>query len=332
MKKIVVLFDMHESPPEDQNFRNFVKDAGWDNEVSVKRALQRLGYEVKLMGIYDDIPRFIQEIKDYQPHYIFNMTESFRSQRLLEPQMAGLLDLLGIPYTGNRPLALSLCQNKELCKKILSHHRIRVPRWVTSRYRRPIQSFDAIPYPAFIKPIGEEGSEGISKDSFVDNAKDCKDRVLFLHEKFKSDVLIEEYIDGREIYVSVLGNKRLLALPIREVVFKKMPEDGPRFATYKTKWDEAYRKRWGIRNEMAKNLPEDVIRKAENISKKAFGILSMHSYARFDFRMNEKNELFLIEANPNPSIADYDDFACSSIAAGIPYDELIEKIVGFAEI
>jgi D-alanine-D-alanine ligase len=332
MKKIVVLFDMQEAPPEDQNFRNFVKDADWDNEVSVKRALQRLDYEVKLMGLFDDIPRFIEEIKDYQPDLIFCMTESFRGQRSLEPQVTGLLDLLGIPYTGNRPLALSLCQNKELCKKILSHHRIRVPRWISSRYQRPLQKFESIPFPAFIKPMSEEGSEGISKDSFVDNATDCKDRVSFLHEKFKSDVLIEEYVEGRELYVSVLGNKKLQVFPIREIVFKNMPEDGPRFATYKTKWDEAYRKRWGIRNETAKNLSPEVIKKASSISKKAFQVLGMQGYARFDFRLKDSGELYLIEANPNPSIADYDDFACSAIAGGVPYDDLIQKIIAISSL
>jgi len=330
MKKIVVLFDLNETPPEGQNFRHYVKDSEWDHELSVKRAIQRLGHEAILMGLYDDIPRFIQEIRETAPDIIFNLTESFKNQRLLSPQMTGLLDLLEIPYTGNRPMALSLCQDKALCKKILSHHRIRVPKWVTSQYQRPMRSFKSIAYPAFVKPMSEEGSEGITRDSFVENAQDCKERVQFLHEKFKSDVLIEEYIDGRELYVSVLGHKRPQVLPFREIVFKKMPEDGPRFATYKTKWDEAYRKRWGIRNEMAKELPKSVVDKASRMVRKAFQVLGMQGYARFDLRINEKDEIFLIEANPNPSITDYDDFSASSVAAGISYDELIQKIIQLA--
>lgn len=327
MKKVVILFDLPESPPENQDYRHYEKDSSWEHELDVKRAIQRLGHEAEFIGIFDDLPRFIREIQESKPDLVFNLCESFRNDRRFEPQVIGTLELLGIPFTGVSSASLSLCQNKELTKKILNFHRIKVPRWVTSSISRPIRSLRKFVYPAFVKPIGEEGSEGISRDSFVENEKDCLDRVHFLHEKFQTDVLIEEFIDGRELYASVMGVRRLQVFPLRELTFNKMPEDEPRFATYRTKWDEAYRKRWGIQNEYAKEIEPGAEKRIISTVKKAFQVLQLEGFARFDLRLTDSGDIYVIEANPNPSISSTDDFALSAKKAGLSYDELIAKIL-----
>jgi len=330
--RIAILFDLTSQPPEAQNYRDYEKDDTWDNEVDVKRALQRLGHEVELIGCFNDLPRLISDINTAKPDVIFNMLESFDSNRDFEPHVAGVLDLLRIPYTGTKPLGLNICKDKALSKKILSHHRIRIPDWVISKKNRPLKSLKRFRFPAFVKATRTEGSEGIAKDSLVDNEKDCLERAAFLHEKFNSDVLIEEFIDGRELYVSVLGNKRLRTFPIRELSFHNMDDDEPKFATYRTKWDEDYRKRWGIRNQFAKDLDPTVIKKAFQISKKAFEALFLNGYARFDFRLKGDSELVMLEANPNPSIVHYDDFAMSAKAGGMEYDKLIAKLIELATV
>lgn len=327
MKKIVILFDLLSAPPPGQNYRDYEKDASWDSELDVKRALQRLGHEVVLVGVFDDLSRLISELKEIQPDLVFNLAESFNGSRKLEASLAGVLELLDIPYTGTSPLGLRLCQDKALSKKILNHHRIKVPAWQTSKWTRPLKKIQ-LRFPAFVKPLTGEGSEGIAKDSFVDNETEALERIAFLHERFKSDVIIEEFIPGREIYISVMGSKRLKVFPAREILFKKMPEDEPKFATYRVKWDEAYRKKWGVKNDFAKELPESIRDRLSRAAKKAFEVLALRHYARFDFRYDsESNEVYLLEANPNPSIISYDDFAQSAGKDGISYDQLIQKIL-----
>jgi len=329
-KKVLILFDLASPPPPEQNYRDFDKATGWDQEIGVKRAIQHLGGEAILVGVFDDIVRLIKELQEFAPEVVFNMTESFRNKRELEPQIAGVLELLGIPYTGTRSLGLGICQDKSLSKKILVHHRIRTAQWVISKKNAPIRGLKSFKFPAFVKPVSTESSEGISKDSLVKNESDCFERVRYLHEKFECDVMIEEFIEGRELYVSVMGDKRLKVFPIRELTFSRFSEDEPKFATYKVKWDENYRKKWGIRNEFAKDLSDEIVRKASKMAKKAFEVLKLKGYARFDMRLTEQNELVILEANPNPSIADYDDFPQSAKKGGISYDDLIGKIIDLA--
>ena len=329
-KKIVLLFDMSAPPPQDHEYSAFLKDDAWESEKAIIKALQNLGHEAIPLGVFDDVKRLISDLETLKPDLVFNLTEGFKNRRDYEPHIPSLLEMLGIPYTGARPLGLSLCQDKVLSKKILAHHHIKVPKWVTSRLNRPLRGLKTFNYPAFVKPISEEGSEGIARDSFVENEKDCLDRVQFLHERFKSDVVVEEFIAGREFYVSVFGFRRPQVFPIRELCFREFPEDLPKFATFKTKWDEAYRKKWGIRNEFAKNLTPAQVEEINEMTKRAFDFLHLYGCARFDLRVSESGEIFLLEANPNPSLSPWDDFAHSASKAGIEYDALVEKIVELA--
>jgi D-alanine-D-alanine ligase len=281
------------------------------------------------MGVCDDILSLLAEIQSIKPDLVFNMCEAFKGRRDYEPHIVSLLDLLDIPYTGTKALGLSLCQDKNLSKKILVHHRIRVPKWVVSHFQRPTVSLKKFAFPAFVKPAREEGSEGISRDSFVENEKDGLERVRFLHERFKSDVIVEEFIPGREFYVSALGLRRAQILPIRELCFNEFPPDTPKFATFKAKWDDDYRKKWGIRSEFARPLSEHHLEELRRIAKKCFEVLSLSGFARFDMRVSEEGEIVVLEANPNPSLAPGDDLSQSAQKAGFSYDQMIEKLVEF---
>ena len=318
---------MSAEPPADHDYSSFAKDPAWESEFSVFAALEKLGWEPVLIGIYDDIFRLTRDLRRIDPEFIFNMSEAFQGRRDLAAQLAGLLELLKIPYTGAQSFSLGLCQDKNLSKKIMAHHHIRVPRWVTSHAKQPLRGLKTFAYPAFVKPAREEASEGISRESFVENEKDCLDRVRYLHERYRSDVVIEEFISGRELYASCLGEMRPKVFPIRELTFRQFPEDVPKFATFKTKWDEEYRKKWGIRNEFARNLSEDIQSKIEKTVKKAFSVLELSGFARFDLRLSETGEVVLLEANPNPSLGADDDFVLSAQKGGMDFISTIEKIV-----
>jgi len=177
-----------------------------------------------------------------------------------------------------------------------------------------------------VKPLKEEASLGISQASFVGSDEQFRERVQFIHEKFNGDVIAEEYIEGRELYVSLLGNLRLEVFPIRELVFREVPPDEPKIATYRAKWDEEYRRRWGLENQFAGELDPMLVTRIGRICKRIFHLLTIDCYARLDLRLTADNEVFFIEANPNPILAADEDFALSAEKAGFAYPRLIEAI------
>jgi D-alanine-D-alanine ligase len=200
---------------------------------------------------------------------------------------------------------------------------ILVLRGQTKRSLRPLK------FPVFVKPLGLEGSDGIAKSSFAETADACFERVRFLHESLATDALVEEYIDGRECYSGVLGLERLRVLPLREMVFTKFPEERPKFASFKAKWDEAFRKRWGIENTFAADLPDGLEKKIARISRTVFRALELEGCARIDLRITAANEIYVIEVNPNPSLAGDDDIAQAAAKVGIAYSQLVQQIVEF---
>jgi D-alanine-D-alanine ligase len=233
-----------------------------------------------------------------------------------------------VPYTGAGPEALMLCKDKALAKKLLAYHRIRVARFLVSSRDRPLRRLGRFAYPAFVKPLGEESSDGIALASLAKNEAEALERARFLHERFESDAMIEEYIEGRELYLGVLGNKRLTVFPPREIFFGEPPqEDSPRFATAKAKWDDAYRKKWKIRNGPAGPLPPALERKLAELARKVYRILNIRGLGRIDARLTQGGEVVVIEANPNPSLAKDDDFAQAAMQVGIGYEALIQRIL-----
>lgn len=323
--KILLLFDLS-IPLKPEQYSDYMKTDDWASEKHILATLKRLGYDAVPLGIHDDLDFLLSEVKREKPDLIFNLSEAFRGDRQFEPHLASLIELLGIPYTGAAPQALKICKDKGLAKKILSYHRIKVPHFLLSRKSAPLRTLGELRFPVFIKPLNLEASEGISQLSFAETKKDALERVRYLHERFDTDVIVEEYIEGRELYVGVLGNERLTAFPARELFFRDVPDGEPKFASFKAKWDDDYRKKWGIKTGTA-NLSSEVIADLEETCKKIYRVLGLSGYGRIDLRLTPAGELFCIEANPNPSIEKDGDFALSAIKSGMTYDELIQKII-----
>lgn len=327
--KVLVLFDLPRRTDPTETFSPQVLKEQEDKptEADVLQSLARMGHAVESMAVFDDIAAIIDKLKSFEPDVVFNLMESVYHDRSHEPHVAALLELLKVPYTGSDPDALLLCKDKAIAKQLLSYHRIRVARFVVSHRQHPLRRLRRFVYPAFVKPVSEESSDGISMASFARTEEEAIARGRFVHDKFGCDALIEEYIDGRELYVSVMGGRRPVVFPPRELFFDEVPEDTPRFATFKAKWDDSYRKKWGIRNGPANELPEGVEARLAELARRVCKLLRIRGHGRIDVRLTNDGDIVVLEANPNPSLAEEDDFAQSAAAAGVPYDCLIQKIL-----
>ena len=330
--KVLVLFDLARTASAGETFppEKLKQEEDKPTEADVLASLVKLGHAVEALPVFNDVPEIVEKVKAFGPDVVFNLSESFHAKRAQEPNIPALLDLMSVRYTGAKPDGLMLCKDKALAKKVLHYHRLRVPHFVISQPSRPLQHLRRFKFPAFVKPVGEESSDGIAKASFAKTEEEALERARFIHEKFHCDALIEEYIEGRELYVSVMGNSKLTVFPPREIFFEQVPEDEPKFATFKAKWDEAYRKRWGIKNGPASDLPEKLQDKLSRLARQVYRVLKIRGLGRIDVRLTPEGEVVIIEANPNPSLAMEEDFAQSAAAAGLEYDALIQKILDAA--
>ncbi len=330
--KVLVLFDLPRPVDFGETFtmQALREQEDRPTEADVISALAKLGHQVDTLAVYDNARAVVQKVGDSAPDVVFNLCETFFNERSNEPNIPALLELLRVPYTGAGVDGLLLCKDKELAKTILAYHRIKVPRFVVSRKRGPRRTLRRFNFPAFVKPLGMESSDGIAKASFGRNEKEAIERTHYLHEKLGCDVMIEEYVEGRELYVSVLGNRNVSVLPAQELFFGDLPETEPRFATFRAKWDDAYRAKWNIRNGPAAPLPPLVEKKLSKFARRVYALLRIKGTGRLDLRLTPADELVFIEANPNPSLERGDDFARSAAAAGIDYESLIQRILDYA--
>jgi D-alanine-D-alanine ligase len=325
--KVLALFDAIAPTTLDQDLSAELQTDDWKTERDVLAALQELGHTTEYLAIHDDLDLLRQKLVAFQPDIVFNLADQFKNNRAFDQGIASFLELLGVPFTGCGSTGLMLCKHKGISKKILGYHRIHVPEFtVIRRGQRPVRP-RRLRFPILVKPLKEEASLGISQASFVENDDQFRERVQFIHEKYDNDVIAEEYIEGRELYVSVLGNHRLKAFPLRELVFQEVPPDEPKIATYTAKWNEEYRQRWGLENRFADGLDPAVVRRIEATCKRIYHLLTLDGYARIDLRLNAANEMYFIEANPNPILAADEDFAESAKKAGHSYPELIGRIL-----
>jgi D-alanine-D-alanine ligase len=325
--KVLALFDSMAPTTIDQDLSTELASEDWRTESDVLRALRRLGHEVEHLAIFDDLDLLRRKIESFAPDVIFNLADQFKNNRAFDQNIVAYLELHGVPFTGCGSTALTLCKHKAISKKILGYHGIRVPDFATiARGDRPVRP-KRLKFPILVKPLNEEASLGIAQASFVETDEQFAERVRFIHESISADAIAEEYIEGREIYVSILGDERLNVFPIRELVFREVPPDEPKIATFKAKWDEAYRKRWGLENRFAEGLDPAVVRAIERTCRRIYRLLTIDAYARLDLRLTPAGEPVFIEANPNPMLAAEEDFAKSAAASGLTYPKLIAKIV-----
>ncbi len=325
--RVLILVDVSFVPPSDFRVEDHLSDDDWEDERDVYQALKKLGHDVEFCTVFADLQALLNKIDAFKPDLVFVLCESFKNNRDHAANLVGLLQLLGIPHTGVSPHPMQICMDKGLTKKILSFHRIKVPRFEISERRRPIKSLKQFTFPAIVKPLQMAGSEGITQTSLVENEKDTLERCKFIHEKFDCDAIVEEYIEGRELYLSVMGTKRLSVFPPQELFFDKMAPETPKFATYKVKWDAKYRKKWGIHSGASGPLDPIVKKRMDELARKIYRIFGLNGYARIDARLTESGQIYFLEANPNPSIAKDGDFAKAAAAHGIEYEELITRII-----
>ena len=325
--KVLALFDAIRPTGINEDLTAELKTDDWKTEAGVLAALRDLGHTVEHLALFDDLDLLRQKLQSFAPDLIFNLADQFRNNRAFDQHIVSILAMYGVPFTGCGSTGLTLCKHKGISKKILSYHRIHTPACVIIARGRRIARPRQLRFPILVKPLKEEASLGISQASFVENDEQFKERVQFIHEKYDNDVIAEEYIDGRELYVSILGNHRLQVYPVRELVFREVPPDEPKIATYKAKWDEDYRKRWGLQNQFAEGLEPALVRHIESVCKRIYHLLTIDGYARLDLRLTAANELYFIEANPNPILAADEDFALSAMKTGLSYPQLIARIV-----
>jgi D-alanine-D-alanine ligase len=304
--------------------------APWKTEYHVVSALKRLKHETRLLGGIDEVATIRTTLFEWEPQVTVNLMEEFRGEGIYVPYVLGYLQLMRQPYTGCNATGLQLADNKVLAKKLLRYHRILSPDFAVFPRRRAVRRPRRLAFPLIVKSTTEHGSVGIAQASHVTNDEKLAERVEFIHTQIGTDAVAEEYIEGRELYLGVIGNHRLQTFPVWEMRFEKLPDNTPRIATERVKWDLKYQKKRGIKTGAAKDLPEGVADRVAKLGRRVYRILGMNGYARMDFRLMEDGRLFLLEPNPNPDLARDEDFAESAKSVGVGYDKLIGKILRLA--
>jgi D-alanine-D-alanine ligase len=325
--RVLVLFDSMEPTTIDQDLTENLKTENRITERNILAALAQLGHHAEYLAIFDNLDFIQQKAETFKPDIIFNLADQFKNNRAFDQNIVSYLATRGVPFTGCGSSGLTLCKHKAISKKILGYHRIHTPEFVTIARGKHIVRPKRLKFPIVVKPMKEEASLGISQASFVETDQQFNERVQFIHCSYNNDVIAEEYIEGRELYVALLGNHKLEAYPIRELVFKEVPPDEPKMATYKAKWDEAYRKKWGLKNQFAEGLDPTLVTAINKTCKRIYHLLTIDGYARLDLRLTSDNKVYFIEANPNPMLAEEEDFAQSAQKAGISYPQLIDRII-----
>ena len=329
MKKLRVLCLMHHYlvPPDDAAGTDLT-NVEWKAEYDVIRTLREMGHELRVLGVKDDLGAIRQAKDEFDPHIAFNLMEAFHEVGTFDMNVVSYLELLRLPYTGCNPRGMLLSRDKALSKKLLAYHRIPIPKFVVIKRHRAIRLSGGLRFPAIVKSLTEESSSGIAQASVVDDDAKLRERVTFIHESLGTDAIVEQFIDGREMYVGVIGNERLEVFPVWEMDFTGMPEGVHRIATSRVKWSTGYQKKHGITTSRA-DMPKAKAEEIQNVAKRAYRALEMSGYARMDFRLDTAGNFFVLEANANPHIAEGEDLADSAKRGGLSYPDLLQRILNF---
>jgi len=323
--RILALVHDHLVPPEDTTGVDIL-EAEWKMEYDVIETLREIGHEVRVLGINDNLGGIRPTVGLFKPHIVFNLMEAFAGVTTFDQNVVSYLELLGLPYTGCNPRGLILARDKALSKKLLAYHRIRVPEFTVVRSGRKVALPKRLAFPLIVKSLFFEASTGISQASVVENHDQLARRVTFIHEKLGTAAIVEQFIDGRELYVGVIGNERLDVLPPWEMSFAQMPENRWKIATERVKWSTQYQKKNGIMTDQAR-LDASTIERMQRMAKRAYRALDLSGYARIDARMDEEGRIYVLEANPNPNMAYGEDFSESAEAQGISYERLLDRLI-----
>lgn len=330
MKKLRILVLMHTDLVPEEGATLADKDrleTPWTTEYDVLTHLEAMGHQIQPLGIYSDLSKIKNAIEEFKPHIVFNLLEEFDGEAVFDSNVVSYLELLRVPYTGCNPRGLMIARDKSLTKKVLMYHRIKTPRFAVFPKNRRTKVPKQLRYPLIVKCLDEDASLGLSKASIVYNEERLTERISYIHKKIGVDAIVEEFVEGREFYIGVMGNYRMELLPVWEVFYQKADKPEKEFYSRSAKWNEKYRQRKGIDSGKAKISPE-LEKKIQDVARKTYKALGLNGYARIDVRMDANEKVYVIEANPNPNIAMDDEFAESSYATkDWDYHKILQKIL-----
>ena len=327
-KKLRIIVLVHEDlvPPDSLAGMGAKEKLEVKTEFDVISTLKTMGHEVHTIGLYNQLKVIGDALLEHKPHVAFNLLEEFHGYPLYDQHVVSYLELMKQAYTGCNPRGLTLAHDKALTKMILAYHRIQVPSFAVFPLNRKVHRPKRIKFPLLVKSISEEGSVGIAQASVVHDDEKLAQRVEFIHRQNKTDAIAEQYIKGREIYVGLTGNQNIQTYSPWELVMENLPEGAENIATLKVKWDPDYQRKVGVKTRAA-DLTAEQHKALERLSKRIYRHLFLSGYARLDYRMTEEGQFYLLEANPNPNVARGDDFADSAAHSGLPYEQLLQKIM-----
>jgi len=326
--RVLVLMRPDLVPPDSKDGYTARQINEWKTEYDVVSTLRAAGHDVRPLGVQEEIKPVRDEIEDFKPHVVFTLLEQFHYEPVYDQHVASFLELMKIPYTGCNPRGLILARGKDLSKTLVQHRRIAVPAFAVFPMRRKVKRPARLALPLIVKSLNEDGSTGISQASVVETDEKLAERVAFIHERIGTAAIAEQYIEGRELYVGVLGNNRLRVLPVWELKFGTMADQGARLiATEKVKHDPGYQERVGIADGPAKDLTPEVRARIQQLAKRIYRTLGLDGYARIDFRLAADGTPYFIEANPNPEIAKSEEFATAARHDGLDYPDLLHRIL-----
>jgi D-alanine-D-alanine ligase len=325
--RVLALVHRHLVPPAKIEDGTDITSAPWRTEYDVISTLTAMGHEVQVLPVHDDLGEIRRLATEWKPHIAFNLLEGFDDIVIFDQNVVSHLELLKLSYTGCNPRGLLLARDKSLSKKLLAYHRLAVPEFEVFRIGRPIRRPKRLTFPLMVKSLTQEASIGISQASVVDNDERLKERVAFIHASIGTAAIVEQYIEGRELYVGVMGNQALQALPVWELFFTNMPEGSKRIATDRVKWSVKYQKKYGIDSGPARDISDEKCAEIQHVCKRAYRALELSGYARVDLRLDDAGNVWVLEANPNPQIAKGEDFAASAEKIGMGYENVLQRIM-----
>lgn len=325
--RVLVICRPDQLPPDSLDGLSEKEIYACKTEWDVFTTLRASGHEVQGLGVQFDLTPLRDAIGDFKPDIVFNLLDQFHGDTLYCQHVASFLELLKIPYTGCGPRGQMLSQRKDLSKKLMKYHRIPTPAFAVMPMGRKVKRPKNLKFPLIVKSVTEDASAGISQASVVDNDEKLEERVAFIHDRLGTPAIVEQYIDGREIYVGVIGNDRLTALPIWELKFTALPSGALPIATEHVKHNVDYQKRRGVMQGPAEELTPALTTKIRDLVKRCCRVLELDGYSRIDLRLDAKGTPYFIEANPNPEIASTEEMAQSALYDDLSYADLLNRIL-----
>ena len=326
-RRVLLLTHPDLIPPKRLRGHSEQEISAWRTEYDVVTTLRRSGHDVSVLGVSHGLAPIREEIERFKPHVVFNLLEEFHGEAVYDHSVVSYLDLLRVPYTGCGPRGLVLARGKDLSKKLVHYHRVPVPAFAVFPIGRKVRRPPRLALPLIVKSVSEDASMGIAQASVVETDEALAERVAFMHERIGTAAIAEQYIEGREVYVSVLGNSRRRVLPVWELYFGELGQGRRPIATERLKHDVDYQTRHRVMQGPATDLPEAVAARIMGLARRICRTLELDGYARIDFRLSSDLTPYFIDANPNPEISRNEEFALAADYDGIKYPDLLNRIL-----